>query len=133
MKRIEPISVFVHHQNSVDGEDDPRTGFEIGQGRTDFGKSANNPYANKRVQYIKLVTDDSKDNSTEGLNIMLEIDTSQVFNESEEDKTSEFKDQSPQRNDGEIMTMRLRELDYCDADGNQQKILVFASEPYDVD
>jgi hypothetical protein len=133
MKRIHPTPLVRHHKSEVTGEDEPRVGYEIGTGKASSGKELGEPYVEKKMQFIKICTDDSKDNSSEGLNIMLEIDTGKVFNEIDDDKTEEFTDQDPQRNEGEIITMKLRELDYCDADGNKQKILVFASEPYDVD
>jgi len=31
---------------------------------------------------------------------------------------------------GITLNIKLRELDYCDADGNEKKILVLASQPY---
>jgi|TARA_B110000495_G_C22829384_1_gene483954 hypothetical protein len=31
---------------------------------------------------------------------------------------------------GIILNIELRELDYCDTDGNEKKILVLASQPY---
>lgn len=133
MKRIEPITVFAHHQLEVAGEDEPRVGFEIGKGKASSNKESGKPYESKTIQFIKIATDDSKDNSEQGLNITLQIDTGRVYNENDVDKTEEFQEQEPARNGGEVITMKLRELDYCDADGNQQKILVFASEPYDVE
>jgi len=132
-KKIEPTSVVSHLHYEVDGEDEPYRVYEIGTGIETSTKEVNSPYNARRIQGIRLVTDSSKETTEAGLNIILEIDTSQVFDEADQDKTNEFIEQAPERNSGEVITMKLRELDYCDADGNQQKILVFASEPYDVE
>ena len=34
---------------------------------------------------------------------------------------------------GDKLTIALREVDYCDSDGNEYKILVLCSEPYSKD
>ena len=93
----------------------------------------------KDVGRIGLFCDDKHDsaNNSTGLNIKIELDSSKILNFEGTDITNEFKfqngKQTKQRNEGNVITMTLKELDYCDTNGNQKKILVLASEPYDVE
>ena len=36
-------------------------------------------------------------------------------------------------NGNKQLIMKLRQIDYCDVDGNEKKILVFASEPFEIE
>jgi hypothetical protein len=78
----------------------------------------------------------SAQDNPEGLNISFEVDSTKIFNSSGSDITSHFQfdsngKQTKDVNNGSPLILRLVELDYCDTNGNEKKILVLASSPYD--
>lgn len=60
--------------------------------------------------------------------ILVNINT-RVINDQDESSTPDHID--GQTISGNWLTIALRKLDFCDADGNKKSILVFASQPFD--
>lgn len=102
-----------------------------------IGKFGENQSSIKRIGLFSDDTYDENLNST-GISIKFNIDSTKVYNSSGQDITSEFEfdsngERTNKRNDEQVISLCLTELDYCDTNGNEKKILVLASKPYDLE
>lgn len=92
---------------------------------------------NSQVDQIRIV---SKDPINEGtfektfsVGINLDINTREIYDDSDNRIRYDDPDKRELINENKVLTMKLRQVDYCDADGNEKHMLVFASEPFEVE
>jgi len=78
--------------------------------------------------WITMKADDSVDatNNANGTNITFSFDVDSI-----KDVDGNVIDFSANTGTRPTLELCLREIDYCDADGNTKKILVLASQPYE--
>lgn len=72
-------------------------------------------------------------NKTFSVGITLDINTREIFDENDVEIDYDNPPVREKINGNKQLTMKLRQIDYCDVDGNEKKILVFASEPFVVE
>ena len=72
-------------------------------------------------------------NKTFSVGITLDINTREIFDENDVEIDYDNPPVREKINGNKQLIMKLRQIDYCDVDGNEKKILVFASEPFVVE
>jgi|11BtaG_2_1085332.scaffolds.fasta_scaffold02837_5 hypothetical protein len=76
---------------------------------------------------------DGTHNKTFSVGISLDINTREIFDENDVEIDYDNPPVREKINGNKQLIMKLRQIDYCDVDGNEKKILVFASEPFEVE
>ena len=83
----------------------------------------------RRVQIISKETVRAS-NSTDVFKINLTIDPKIIYNYAGTALVEDTDDIQHSSSQGTTLNVCFRELDYCDAAGNEQRIIVLASQPY---
>ena len=113
-------------KNSDDDLEKDTTGLVIGEGSPGeqinaFGILADDYFPQDNEQY-------------KGTGIKFQVYTRHVVDEKDAELTPQYQGEDSRKkiNNGEPIVIKLRQIDYCDAEGNQKKILVMCSQPFDV-
>lgn len=95
--------------------------------------AGNTQYANQIRIHSEDPINTGTHNKTFSVGITLDINTREVFDENDVEIDYDNPPVREKINENKQLVMKLRQIDYCDVDGNEKKILVFASEPFSVE